>query len=151
MDRSTPPARRARNGCHCCWHLLPDIKVSQLPSSTITTIKKHALAAFHPTASPKQMQTLVQMCRNRCGCGGDLICNNLFMCGRYRLSRRKQIIEEHFESVSGDEDWTPRYNVAPTQPVPIIRQRPKEPRRDLSLVRWGLTCRGPRTRPALPE
>ncbi len=60
------------------------------------------------------------------------------MCGRYRLSRRKQIIEEHFDSISGDEDWTPRYNIAPTQPVPIIRQHPKEPRRDLSVVRWGL-------------
>jgi putative SOS response-associated peptidase YedK len=60
------------------------------------------------------------------------------MCGRYRLSRRKQIIEEHFDSVSGEEDWTPRYNVAPTQPVPVIRQHPKEPRRELSLVRWGL-------------
>jgi putative SOS response-associated peptidase YedK len=84
------------------------------------------------------MQTLVQLCRNRCGRRGDLICNNLFMCGRYRLSRRKQIIEEHFDSVSGEEGWAPRYNVAPTQPVPIIRQHPKEPRRDLSLVRWGL-------------
>jgi putative SOS response-associated peptidase YedK len=60
------------------------------------------------------------------------------MCGRYRLSRRKQIIEEHFDCVSGEEDWTPRYNVAPTQPVPVIRQHPKEPRRELSLVRWGL-------------
>jgi putative SOS response-associated peptidase YedK len=60
------------------------------------------------------------------------------MCGRYRLSRRKQIIEEHFDSVSGEEDWSPRYNVAPTQPVPIIRQHPKEPRRELSLARWGL-------------
>jgi putative SOS response-associated peptidase YedK len=59
------------------------------------------------------------------------------MCGRYRLSRRKQIIEEHFDAVS-DDDWTPRYNIAPTQPVPIIRQNPKEPRRELSLVRWGL-------------
>ena len=66
------------------------------------------------------------------------IWHNLFMCGRYRLSRRKQIIEEHFDSVSGEEDWTPRYNVAPTQPVPIISQHPKEPRRELSLVRWGL-------------
>ena len=55
-----------------------------------------------------------------------------------RLSRRKQLIEEHFDCVSGDEDWTPRYNIAPTQPVPIIRQHPKEPRRELSLVRWGL-------------
>src|SRR2546423_12461985 len=60
------------------------------------------------------------------------------MCGRYRLSRRKQIITEHFDSVSGEDDWTPRYNVAPTQPVPIIRQHPKEPVRQLSLVRWGL-------------
>jgi putative SOS response-associated peptidase YedK len=60
------------------------------------------------------------------------------MCGRYRLSRRKQIIEEHFGSTSGEEDWLPRYNIAPTQPVPIIRQHPKEPRRELSLVRWGL-------------
>ncbi len=60
------------------------------------------------------------------------------MCGRYRLSRRKQIIEEHFDSVSGEEDWSPRYNVAPTHPVPIIRQHPKEPRREVSLARWGL-------------
>jgi len=34
------------------------------------------------------------------------------MCGRYRLSRRKQIIEEHFDAVSGEEDWVPRYNIA---------------------------------------
>jgi len=60
------------------------------------------------------------------------------MCGRYRLSRRKQIIEEHFGSVSGDEDWSPRYNIAPTQPIPVIRQNPKEPVRELSLMRWGL-------------
>ena len=60
------------------------------------------------------------------------------MCGRYRLSRRKQIIEEHFDSVSGGENWSPRYNIAPTQPVPVIRQHPKEPNRVLSLMRWGL-------------
>jgi putative SOS response-associated peptidase YedK len=60
------------------------------------------------------------------------------MCGRYRLSRRKQIIEEHFDSVSGEEDWIPRYNVAPTQSIPVIRQNPKEPVRELSLMRWGL-------------
>src|ERR1700732_568622 len=60
------------------------------------------------------------------------------MCGRYRLSRRKQIIEQHFDSVSGEEDWIPRYNIAPTQPIPVIRQNPKEPVRQLSLMRWGL-------------
>jgi putative SOS response-associated peptidase YedK len=66
------------------------------------------------------------------------ICNNLPMCGRYRLSRRKQIIEEHFDSASGEEDWSPRFNIAPTQPIPVIRQHPKEPVRKLSLMRWGL-------------
>jgi putative SOS response-associated peptidase YedK len=60
------------------------------------------------------------------------------MCGRYRLSRRKQIIEEHFDAVSGEEDWAPRYNIAPTQPIPVIRQNPRGPVRELSLVRWGL-------------
>jgi len=59
------------------------------------------------------------------------------MCGRYRLSRRKQLVEEYFDS-TGEDDWVPRYNIAPTQPVPIIRQNPKEPHRELSLVRWGL-------------
>jgi putative SOS response-associated peptidase YedK len=54
------------------------------------------------------------------------------------ISRRKQIIEEHFDSVSGEEDWTPRYNIAPTQPIPVIRQNPKEPIRELSVIRWGL-------------
>lgn len=60
------------------------------------------------------------------------------MCGRYRLSRRKQLVEEYFETASDEPEWTPRYNIAPTQPVPVIRQNPKEPRRELSLMRWGL-------------
>ncbi len=60
------------------------------------------------------------------------------MCGRYKLSRRKQLVEEYFDTDSGVEDWVPRYNIAPTQPVAVIRQNPKEPVRELSLMRWGL-------------
>jgi putative SOS response-associated peptidase YedK len=60
------------------------------------------------------------------------------MCGRYRLSRRKQIIEEYFDTSPWEDDWSPRYNIAPTQPVPVIRQHPKEPARQLSLMKWGL-------------
>jgi putative SOS response-associated peptidase YedK len=48
------------------------------------------------------------------------------------------MVEEYFETVSDEPDWTPRYNIAPTQPVPVIRQNPKEPVRELSLFRWGL-------------
>ncbi len=60
------------------------------------------------------------------------------MCGRYRLSRRKQVVEEYFDSISSEEDWGPRYNIAPTQPIPVIRRNPKEPVRELSMFRWGL-------------
>jgi len=60
------------------------------------------------------------------------------MCGRYRLSRRKQIIEEYFDATPWDDDWRPRYNIAPTQPVPVIRQHPKEPVRQISSMLWGL-------------
>jgi putative SOS response-associated peptidase YedK len=59
------------------------------------------------------------------------------MCGRYRLSRRKQPVEEYFDC-TGEEDWSPRYNIAPTQPIPMIRQHPKEPVRQISTMRWGL-------------
>jgi putative SOS response-associated peptidase YedK len=59
------------------------------------------------------------------------------VCGRYRLSRRKQIIEEHFDTADWQDDWSPRYNVAPTQAVPVIRQHPQEPVRQLSIMRWG--------------
>ena len=59
------------------------------------------------------------------------------MCGRYRLSRRKQLIEEYFET-ENEVDWEPRYNIAPSQPVGIIRQDPSRPARHFSLARWGL-------------
>jgi putative SOS response-associated peptidase YedK len=59
-------------------------------------------------------------------------------CGRYRLSRRKQLVEEQFDTTDWQDDWSPRFNVAPTQPVPVIRQHPKEPVRQLSLMKWGL-------------
>jgi putative SOS response-associated peptidase YedK len=61
------------------------------------------------------------------------------MCGRYRLSRRKQVVEEYFESASEEseeEDWSPRYNIAPTQPVATVRQAGST--RILSMMRWGL-------------
>src|SRR5580700_10350326 len=60
------------------------------------------------------------------------------MCGRWRLSRRMQLIDEYLTTVSGEAEWNPRYNIAHPQPVPVTRQNPKESRRELSLLRWGL-------------
>jgi putative SOS response-associated peptidase YedK len=54
------------------------------------------------------------------------------------LSRQKQFVEEYFDCVSDEPDWNPRFNIAPTQPIPVIRQNPTKPTRELLLVRWGL-------------
>jgi putative SOS response-associated peptidase YedK len=61
----------------------------------------------------------------------------MIMCGRYRLVRRKEILAEVFDAGT-DVDWAPRYNVAPTQDVPVVRQNATQPTRSLSLMRWGL-------------
>jgi len=57
------------------------------------------------------------------------------MCGRYRLSRRAEILASHFYAEYEGMDWEARYNIAPTQTVPAIRQ---DPVRRASLMRWGL-------------
>jgi hypothetical protein len=70
------------------------------------------------------------------------------MCGRYRLSRRKQLIQEYFDTAD-EVDWEPRYNIAPSQSIGIIRQDPAKPERRFSQrcfdllsnrVRVGLRC-----------
>ena len=67
------------------------------------------------------------------------------MCGRYKLSRRKQLVEEYFDSASSEDDWTPRYNIAPTQPVPAISQNSKEPIREFRLTATGVKVGPPLT------
>jgi putative SOS response-associated peptidase YedK len=59
------------------------------------------------------------------------------MCGRYRLVRKKEILAEVFDAGT-DVDWAPRYNVAPSQDVPVVCQDATEPTRSLWLMRWGL-------------
>ncbi len=59
------------------------------------------------------------------------------MCGRYRLSRQKEFLAEHF-GVESDDDWTNGFNIAPTQNVLVIRQHPGKPNRLGSRMRWGL-------------
>jgi putative SOS response-associated peptidase YedK len=57
------------------------------------------------------------------------------MCGRYVIISAPEAMRALF----GYEDvpnFPPRYNVAPTEPVPIVRQ--ERGRRRFALVRWGL-------------
>jgi putative SOS response-associated peptidase YedK len=60
------------------------------------------------------------------------------MCGRYRLSRRKQIVEEYFDTASGDRDWDPRYNIASI----VEKFREKYGAKDVKTVLFEIRCGG---------
>jgi putative SOS response-associated peptidase YedK len=57
------------------------------------------------------------------------------MCGRYVISSSPDVIRSHFR-YHGEPIFPARYNIAPTQPVPIVRV--VEGKREFALVRWGL-------------
>jgi putative SOS response-associated peptidase YedK len=57
------------------------------------------------------------------------------MCGRYLITSAPEAFRRLFGYLE-QPNFPPRYNVAPTQPVPIVRI--VEGRRQFTLVRWGL-------------
>jgi putative SOS response-associated peptidase YedK len=57
------------------------------------------------------------------------------MCGRYVITSAPEAIRALFRYLE-QPDFPPRYNIAPTQPVPIVRMA--EGSRSFALVRWGL-------------
>ena len=59
------------------------------------------------------------------------------MCGRYTLSKREPILKRHnIVLLEEHQDFKPRYNIAPTQNIPVIL--PKENGKDFVYMRWGL-------------
>ncbi len=71
------------------------------------------------------------------------------MCGRYVIISTPEAIRKLF-GYSEQPNFPPRYNVAPTQPVPIVRLA--DGKRSFSLMRWGLLpswVKDPKTFPLL--
>ena len=61
------------------------------------------------------------------------------MCGRYASSRRPDELIDEFDAVAHvDEEIAASWNVAPTDPVYAVMERPKDDERQLRAVRWGL-------------
>jgi putative SOS response-associated peptidase YedK len=59
------------------------------------------------------------------------------MCGRFVLMTPGKSLASHFR-LTEEPALVPRYNIAPTQTVPIIKHSPHTLRRALNLCRWGL-------------
>ncbi|CAN7649965.1 SOS response-associated peptidase [Bosea sp. LjRoot90] len=56
------------------------------------------------------------------------------MCGRYAITLPPEAMREAF-AYREQPNFPPRYNIAPTQPVPVVRL--DEGRRQFILMRWG--------------
>ena len=59
------------------------------------------------------------------------------MCGRFTLFEPDKVLAKEF-GVSDFPPRSPRYNIAPSQPVAAIRAAPAGRGRELALLRWGL-------------
>ncbi|MFM8552569.1 MAG: SOS response-associated peptidase [Nitrospiraceae bacterium] len=59
------------------------------------------------------------------------------MCGRFSQTAPPDVIAHEF-SLDDLPLLTPRYNIAPSQPVAAIRLHPESAKRDCVLFRWGL-------------
>jgi putative SOS response-associated peptidase YedK len=60
------------------------------------------------------------------------------MCGRFHVSTSPAELARVFGAKGQLPNFGPRYNVAPTDVVPVIRFNPKTGERSLDLLRWGL-------------
>ena len=58
------------------------------------------------------------------------------MCGRFTLTVETIVLIERFGIADQDFDWKPRYNIAPTQPCPVVIV--EEHHRVLVPMSWGL-------------
>lgn len=61
------------------------------------------------------------------------------MCGRFTLRAPARVVAEQF-ALFELPPFTPRFNIAPSQPVPVVRLVPEQPQpqRELVWLRWGL-------------
>jgi putative SOS response-associated peptidase YedK len=59
------------------------------------------------------------------------------MCGRYMLTTPVDALRQLF-LFTERPNLPPRYNIAPTQEVPIVRRRREGDGRELVMARWGL-------------
>jgi putative SOS response-associated peptidase YedK len=59
------------------------------------------------------------------------------MCGRFAQTASPEVIAQQFE-IANPPPFTPRYNIAPSQPFAAIRIDPDTTTRTLVMLRWGL-------------
>ena len=60
------------------------------------------------------------------------------MCGRFTLAIDPQELAQAFDLAEAPDEFPPRYNIAPSQPIAAILKHPDDPERHFHLLKWGL-------------
>jgi putative SOS response-associated peptidase YedK len=74
------------------------------------------------------------------------------MCARYDNLIPREAYRALFRSERLPQwNFPPRYNIAPTDPIPIVRVDPRDGARELALARWGLIPFWMKEKPKIPH
>jgi putative SOS response-associated peptidase YedK len=57
------------------------------------------------------------------------------MCGRFTITLEPAFFQQELDLGNLPSEWVPRYNAAPGQSIPVVRESKS---RDVALLRWGL-------------
>lgn len=57
------------------------------------------------------------------------------MCGRFTITIEPAFFQQELDLGKVPAEWTPRYNTAPTQDIPVVLDKDT---RDVEMLRWGL-------------
>ncbi len=57
------------------------------------------------------------------------------MCGRFTITLEPAFFQQELELGNLPSEWVPRYNAAPGQSIPVVRELKS---RDVAMLRWGL-------------
>jgi len=74
------------------------------------------------------------------------------MCGRYDNLIAREAYKLLFRATRlPQSNYPPRYNIAPTDQIPIVRVHPRDGERELVMARWGLVPWWSKTLPKIPH
>jgi putative SOS response-associated peptidase YedK len=60
------------------------------------------------------------------------------MCGRYDNLIAREAYKGLYKAMRlPKSNFPPRYNIAPTDPIPIVRIDPRDGEREVTMARWG--------------
>ena len=57
------------------------------------------------------------------------------MCGRFTITIEPAFFQQELDLGKVPAEWTPRYNAAPSQDIPVVLDKDN---RDVEMLRWGL-------------